>query len=294
METLETLGKRIAATEDLQSIVRTMKSLSAVSIRQYESAVAALSQYSRTIDLGLEVVLEHEPTLLPGASEPQGPTLAIVFGSDHGLCGRFNDQIARFASEHICDLGVPPYHTVWLAVGIRAGRRLEFQKKRVDECFFLPSTVTGLTGMAQSILIKVDEYRTTKGIERVLLLYNYRSEEATASPRKNQLLPLDSSWLRQLAERPWPSRRLPTFTMNVSELFSSLIRQHLFIAIFRAGAESLASEHATRLVSMQAAEKNIGERLEEMKAAYRHNRQESITQELLDIIGGFETLSRGN
>jgi len=292
MEALEALAKKIAVTDDLQSIVRTMKTLSAVSIRQYERAVTALRQYSGTIELGLHVILGHEPNLIPEGPKPAGPTLAIVFGSDHGLCGRFNDEVVDYAGDRLNDLGVAPQDRFWLAVGIRAGRRLESQNERIEGRFSLPSTVSGLTGMAHNILIKVDECRTSIGIERTLLFYNHRSAEAAASPQREQLLPLDPEKLGRIVKEPWPSRRLPTFTMKAPELFSSLIRQQLFIAVFRAGAESLASEHASRLASMQAAEQNIGERLEEMKARYRHVRQESITEELLDIVAGFETLSQ--
>ena len=89
----------------------------------------------------------------------------------------------------------------------------------------------------------------------------------------------------------WPTNRLPVHTIAWGELFAAFIREHLYIALFRAAAESLASENASRLASMQAAERNIDERLETLGVRYRHTRQESITEELLDIIAGFEALS---
>jgi F-type H+-transporting ATPase subunit gamma len=73
-------------------------------------------------------------------------------------------------------------------------------------------------------------------------------------------------------------------------LLSALIRQYLFVALHRATVESLASENAARLSSMQAAEKNIEERLTDLTAEYRQQRQNSITGELLDIVSGFEAL----
>ncbi|PVE33232.1 F0F1 ATP synthase subunit gamma, partial [Enterococcus faecalis] len=68
--------------------------------------------------------------------------------------------------------------------------------------------------------------------------------------------------------------------------------EHLFVSLFRAFAESLASENAARLVSMQAAERNIEERLDELHKLYHHQRQNAITSELLDIISGFELLNQ--
>jgi F-type H+-transporting ATPase subunit gamma len=79
--------------------------------------------------------------------------------------------------------------------------------------------------------------------------------------------------------------------MDREALFSSLVREYLFVSLYRAFAESLASENASRLASMQAAEKNIEERLRELSAQYHQQRQMSITSELLDIVSGFEALT---
>jgi len=79
--------------------------------------------------------------------------------------------------------------------------------------------------------------------------------------------------------------------MEPSALLAALVRQHLFISLFRAGAESAASEHATRLAAMQAAERNIDDHLDEMNGAYRQRRQALITEELLDVVAGFEALT---
>jgi F-type H+-transporting ATPase subunit gamma len=290
METLESLGRRISTTEELRSIVRTMKSLSAVSIRQYEQAVRALRDYRRTIDQGLQVVLRAERPALAGMAESDGATLAIVFGSDHGLCGRFNQEIARFALERLDARGIDRAGTRFVVAGVRAAARLEAAAVEVDRTLLLAGAVEGLEETARTLLLEIDAARAADGIARVLVFYNRRSPGATARPQAIQLLPLEPRWLAHLQSRPWGSRRLPTFTMAQAELLKALVRQHLFISLFRAGAESAASEHATRLAAMQAAERNIDEHLDEMNGAYRHRRQALITEELLDVVAGFEAL----
>lgn len=290
METLEALGKRIGTTQDLQAIVRTMKSLSTVSIRQYEHAVVALRVYSRTIELGLQIILREAPWLHVEPKPPDGPIAAIVFGSDHGLCGRFNAQISHFAAAEMANLSKSTENRRYLVVGAQAASRLEVMGQRVDAFFNLPSSVTGLTATAHGVLHKIDEWQTDSGITRVSLFHNARSVEAMASPVARQLLPLDYGWLERLAKQKWPSHAIPTHTMDSHDLFSSLIREHLFVTIFRAGAESMASEHATRLASMQAADRSIQEHLEEMNGAFRRRRQQAITEELLDVVSGFEAL----
>jgi F-type H+-transporting ATPase subunit gamma len=105
------------------------------------------------------------------------------------------------------------------------------------------------------------------------------------------LFPLDIKWLNSLAEKKWPSHTLPTFSMNVDQLFSSLLRQYFFFSLYRAFIESLASENASRLMSMQAAEKNIGEHLDDLNVQFHRQRQAVITSELLDVMTGFEALT---
>lgn len=78
--------------------------------------------------------------------------------------------------------------------------------------------------------------------------------------------------------------------MDREQLLSSLLRQHLFVSLYRAIVESLASENAARLASMQAAERSIDERLEALNTQFRYQRQHAITEELLDIVAGFEAL----
>ena len=78
--------------------------------------------------------------------------------------------------------------------------------------------------------------------------------------------------------------------MESDVLLSRLVRQYLFVSLFRAMAESLAGENASRIASMQAAEKNIQERLAELSTAYNQRRQTAITEELLDVVTGFEAL----
>ncbi|MHA7838877.1 MAG: F0F1 ATP synthase subunit gamma, partial [bacterium] len=103
-------------------------------------------------------------------------------------------------------------------------------------------------------------------------------------------VPIELSRFRRSAEQPWPSRRIPTFTMNAEQLLSALLRELLAVSVFRAFGESGASEHASRLQAMQAAERNVDEKLQELRADFHRRRQDAITSELLDIVSGYEAL----
>lgn len=287
MQTLEALGRRIASAEDLHAIVRTMKSLSAVSIRQYERAAMALHDYARTVELALQALLRQGPARA-AAGPADSSAAVVVFGSDHGLCGRFNDEVARFAHERLRELRAAGTPHRCLAVGARAEGRLAALGETVDERLVLPGSVNGLAALAQAVLVQVDTWGAVEGLGRVLLIHHQRAGQAVAVPHLRQLLPLSAERLRNLAARPWPSRRLPTLAMDAERLWSAAVRQYLFSSVYRAAAESLAAEHASRLASMQAAERNIEEHLDEQRAEFRRRRQQAITEELLDIVSGFE------
>lgn len=293
MQTLESMRRRIESAEDLHGVVRVMKALAAVSIRQYERAVESLADYSMTIEQGLQIVLRHQPEEFTRREvETENRWGVIVFGSDQGMCGSFNEQMVSFALEQLQGLPGSRDHRTILAVGMRIVGRLEDAGWSVGERFSVPSAVAGITPVVNNILLQVEELRFQKGYNRFLLFHHRPRSGGGSRPERVQLLPVDRVWLAELAQRDWPSRSLPTFTMDRRRLFSALIRQHLFVSLYRAVAESLASENASRLASMQAAEKNIDDHLSRLSTRYHQARQQAITEELLDIVAGFEAMTQ--
>ncbi len=291
MQSLESLKRKIGSAEDLESVVRTMKTLAAVSIRQYETALESLTDYYQTIEDGFRMVLWQSPDALQPAKPDAGGTGAVVFGSDQGMCGQFNEQIANFAIESL-DRTTDGARDDWsfFAVGIRAASRLEDAGFSVKQTVAAPGSATGITSTVQHLLSKIDDWRTRGKLSRVILFYNRRHAAASFQPHKLQLLPIDLDRFYRLQQRTWPSRTLPLFTMDRDRLFSALVHQFLFVSLFRACAESLASENASRIASMQSAERNIQKRIYELRGQYNQLRQTSITEELLDIVTGFEAL----
>lgn len=292
MSTLEAMRRRIESAEDLYAVVRVMKALASASVRQYETAVASLAEYHRTIEAGLQIVLHNRPEALQSEQAESRHWGVIVFGSDQGMCGAFNEHAANFALEQLDRLAGSREDRSILVVGSRVAGRLEDAGYTIAERFRMPSTVSGITSAVSNVLLKIEELRFHNGIDRFLLVHHRPTPPAGSWPGKLQLLPIDRAWLAELAQRDWVSRSLPTFTMDWRRLFSSLIRQHLFVALYRAFAESLASENANRLASMHAAEKNIQNHLSRLTVEYQQGRQQAITEELLDIVAGFETLTR--
>ena len=154
----------------------------------------------------------------------------------------------------------------------------------------MPGSVTGISATTGALLSLVDTWRRDHGIGRVRIVHTIQSGNVPAVPVALTLLPISPAFLQHQANRPWPSRRLPTFTEQRDIVLANLLREHVFVRIYRAITEAQASEHASRLSAMQSAEGGIRDHLAEMNAEYRMRRQEQITTELLDIVAGATAL----
>lgn len=295
MESLDLLHRQLESLDDLRTIIKTMKALSAASIRQYEQAVRALAAYYLTVERGLHVTLKGTAPPSPPPRRHHEPRrlAAIVFGSDHGLCGRFNEEITQYSLERMDSTAADPKNRLLLAVGARVAASLEQAGQSIEEDFLVPGSASQITATVQQILLKLDEWREQAGVHYVYLFYNRHSGGKGYHPTGFELLPINLHRFHRLEEEQWPSRVLPTFTMEREVLLARLLHQYLFVTIFRACAESQASEHTSRLAAMQAAERNLDERLDEVTMVFRRARQNAITSELLDVVSGFEALTSG-
>jgi len=291
MQTAESLKRTLVVTEELQSVVKTMKALAGVNIRQYERAAHAVTEYNRTVEMGLRIALPHLPAhLLKPPESPRGKLGAVVFGSDQGMCGQLNDQVVSYASRALQKLAFHHKEQMTLAVGARAAGQLEERGRVIQGPVQLPSSIAGITAAVEEVLRTIESWHFSGGVEFVVLFYAHPLSGAWYRVRGVRLLPVDAEWIHHLQSRPWPTKMIPTFTMDEKRLFQVLIREYLFVSLFRAFAESLASENASRLASMQVAERNIEEHLRLLTNESRQLRQTTITSELLDIISAYEAL----
>jgi F-type H+-transporting ATPase subunit gamma len=291
MDTAESLRRSIVITKELQSVVKTMKALAGVNIRQFERSAHAVAEYNRTIEMGLQVALERlGPEVVPPKLVSGRKLGAIVFGSDQGMCGLLNDQVVSHASRALQKLAIRRESQATLAVGVRAAAQLESLGRRVEGSVRVPSSPSAISAAVEEVLRTIEDWHSKRGIDLVVLFYARPVSGAWYRVVGVRLLPVDAEWINGLRAKHWPSKVIPMFTMDEAQLFQALIREYLFVSLFRAFAESLASENASRLASMQVAERNIEDRLRALTSESRQLRQDTITAELLDIIASFEAL----
>ena len=290
-ESAASLRHKIASADDLESVVRTMKAMAASNIGQYENAVHSLGDYYRTVQLGLAACLQHDrPPVIARHKMHQKTSAigAIVFGSDQGLVGQFNEVMVEFVAETLGKL--PGKKTVW-AVGERIQSRLEETNLSPLAGFTLPNSISAITPLVGQILIEMEARREKDEITQVYVFHNQPKAGAIYTPVSQRLLPLDAVWRRDLVATKWPTGNLPEVFGDNEKILRALVREYLFVSLFSACAESLASENASRLAAMQRAEKNIDELLEDLNRTFHRLRQSGIDEELFDVISGFEALS---
>jgi len=286
------LTRKIGSAGDLQSVVRTMKALAASSIGQYEKSVRALGDYYRTIELGLGACFRESRPAAPDVKRKRYTDTsaigAVVFGSDQGLVGQFNDVVADFAVKTLAALPGKP--EVW-AVGERVHARLADAGMPLVGLFAVPNSVESITPLVGEIQIESEARRAKGEYARLYIFHNRPKSGSLYEPVGQRLLPLDAPWQKGLAKVPWPTKLLPEIMCSGTVALRALIREYLFISLFRACAESLASENASRLAAMERADKNINELLENLQGAFHRIRQADIDEELFDVVAGFEALN---
>ncbi len=290
-ETAAGLQRKIRSAGDLQSVVRTMKALAASNIGQFEKAVRALSDYHRAVEMGLSICFRRSASnalSMERGGRSGGAVGAVVFGSDQGLVGRFNDVITDYALNALAKLPGEPQ--VW-AVGERAHARLEDAGLKPVGLFAVPNSIKAITPLVGRILMESEARDGHDAVTELYIFHNRPTSGAGYDPAVERLLPLDENWRRDLAGLRWPTGNLPEVMGVGAATLRGLIREYLFVSLFRACAESLASENASRLAAMQRADKNIDELLEAFKGAFHRLRQSAIDEELFDVISGFEALS---
>ena len=291
-DTTASLRRKIGGAGDLQSVVRTMKAVAASSIGQYEQSVHALADYYHAVELGLGACLrQEEPAPLMAERNRltvAGAIGAVVFGSDQGLVGQFNDEVADYAVAGLAALPGKP--EVW-AVGERVHARLADAGLPLVGLFAVPNSVKAITPLVGQILVESEARHGQGEVTDLHLFYNRPTSAAGYAPVSQRLLPLDESWRRTLADLRWPTGNLPEVMGGGTATLRALISEYLFVSLFRACAESLASENASRLAAMQRAEKNIDELLEDLNRTFHRVRQNGIDEELFDVVSGFEALS---
>jgi len=293
---------RIGSVKNIQKITRAMEMVAAARLRRAEQRIAALRPYAgairRMTRQAAEAAGSSEVSGLPILKEHDSETtvaLLLVTG-DRGLAGAFNSQIVRAGLRAGREYEAANRTLLYSAVGRRGVSTLSFRGKDpvgryvgfTDRPAYADARVIAEDLMAAYVDGKCD---------RVEIFYNGYVSPLTQEVRRETLLPLQQATIigdedEDEESEAKPGRRaLVDYEPDPKDILARLVPDYVEISVYRALLESTASEHGARMTAMRNASQNAGELIEDLTLEMNRARQAEITQEIMEVVAGAESLT---
>jgi F-type H+-transporting ATPase subunit gamma len=285
MANLKQLRRRIVGIRNTQQLTRAMKLVAAAKLRRAQEAVEAVRPYARAVEeLTARLCaqaggLEH-PLLAP---RPMRKVRVLVFTSDKGLCGTFNTNVCRAVEQYLRTKSAA-FESVELAIIGRKGTEY-LTKRGYTPAHKYPGSGAHDAVSADTLARTFASDYQDGTVDGVFLVYNEFLSAMVQRLTWKQLLPLELPEAKADDAADYLQEPQPM------ELLERLLGLRLHATLHRALLESLASEMGARMTAMDSATKNAKELIEKLTLAANKARQEAITRELIDIVGGAEALN---
>jgi len=286
MATLQDIRRRIRSVQSTQKITRAMKFVAAAKLRRAQERIVEARPYAIKM-------AELVQVLGRGLGEDKHPLLArreavrplyVVVTADKGLCGAFNSNVIRRALDLL--RGRPADAMALVAVGRKS--RDFFRRRpwpvRVERVGLLDRlTFEQARELAQELI----QAFLAAEVDEVWLVFNEFRSVAVQKVVVERLLPIEPPAAEEAGEGSGVEY---LYEPDPATILGALLPRHVEVQVYRALLESAAGEHGARMTAMEAATKNADEMIGQLTMQYNKARQERITKELLDIVGGAEAL----
>jgi F-type H+-transporting ATPase subunit gamma len=288
MATLRDIQRRIRSVQSTQKITRAMKLVAAAKLRRAQERILSARPYASKMAELLGNLVSGTDTGHPLMEQREGPRRQIVIiTADRGLAGAFNTNVIRRAVELVRESSAAE---VTLVVVGRKAR--DFFRRRATT---IKRDMIGFWDrLAYSHAVELADYFMQQyldsEVDEVVLLYNEFRSVTMQRPVRVQLLPIPHAEV-EAAEGAAPVDYI--YEPSPEAILGDLLPRHVRMQVYRALMESLAGEYGARMTAMEAATKNAKEMIDVLTIQYNKARQEKITKELLDIVGGAEALKQG-
>src|SRR5215217_6906734 len=286
---------RIKSVKNISQVTRALEAVSAAKVRKAVQALTATRSYATKAWQVLRHITNQPGSLnlhplLTTRANPRN-ALVIVMTADRGLAGAYNTNVIRYVLQRFDKYQLP---VKYITVG-RKGRDLllRMQKPVIADFSNLPSAPKFFSVSAIGRLV-VDDF--IKGeVDEVFLIYTDFISMARQVVNVKQLLPLDmgnrAGLVQDFGEHPKGPAAAYEFEPDQKDILDEMIPRFTALQIYQAVLESQASEHAARMVAMRNATDNAKELVSALQLAYNKVRQQVITNDSLDIVGGAEALA---
>lgn len=290
MASLKEVRGRIASVTSTRKITSAMQMVSAAKLRRAQDAVSGFLPYEQKLTGMLEDFLNNttDDLKIPLAQKRDGRSLAIVIISSNGsLCGAFNSNVIKKTEEVLNLYREMPYKDIYF---------YPIGKKITDAVIKHGHTPQGTYNhlidkpnyeLVSALADELIDLFLKKKIDSVALVYNHFKNAAVQTLNVDTILPLVPH--KRKAKFSHESLDFivePDKETLINKLAPKTVRLRLFSALL----DSIAAEHAARTTAMQTATDNAGDLIQELTQKYNRARQEAITKEIIDIVGGAESL----
>jgi len=285
---LRELQRKLDSIRALQNVVNAMRSLAAVYVRRAETTLAATRPYGQVVNAALRLVLDKAD--LAAEEEPADrAALAVVFASDQGLAGPFNERVVQAADSFRAERAGP---VSFACIGRRGSALLALRGIEPLLWTRAPTSLEGITAEVTELAASIFDAYHKSGAEEVFFVFNAFESIGRFESRVRRIVPPVRDELEEPAGRAFSYE--PILTAPPMALLSHLVEEYFFIELYQGLLESHASENGARLAAMTAASSNVEERLAEIRGQYQLVRQDTITSELMDVVSGAEALATDN
>ena len=285
MANLKEIRNRISSVSSTMQITSAMKMVSAAKLKKAQDAITAMRPYSNTLTellQSLSATLDADSGSKYSVQREVKNVLVVAITSNRGLCGAFNSNIIKQTNALINDVYSDKNVSV-LAIGKKANDAFAKQDRVIANKseVFDDLTFDNVAEIAEMLMHKF----VASDFDKIELVYNSFKNAATQIVMTEQFLPI------QPIEGEADNNSDYLFEPSKQEIVETLIPKSLKTQLFKGIRDSFASEHGARMTAMHKATDNATELRDQLKLTYNKARQASITNEILEIVGGAEALN---
>lgn len=287
MASIREIKLRIQSTRNIEHITKAMKMVAAARLKKAQERLDSARPYARkmaevTLDLAALTPWSFNRLLRPHHQMQR--ILIVVFTGDRGLAGGFHNNIVDKAVEFGENLG--SRHLSYYIIGEKGYHR--FLQRRIPVFKRFEQLVAGVSFMeAQAIAGELISYYKNEKFDKIYLFYAKFYSAMNQKPRPFQLLPIDPS---QATRRE--TGGLFVFEPDRKRLLDEILPRYVESEIFRGFLETEAGELGARMTAMSAASDSAADIIDRYQLKFNRLRQEQITTQLNEIIGGADALKK--
>jgi len=271
------LKNKLNALKDIKDIVSSMKAFANFTIQKSKKELPYVREYQNSVEDSIAYMI----TLFPELKELKrvsGKSLYVLFGSEEGLCGAFNEKIFAFIEQEIED-------DYLIVVGRKANDEAVERKLNILWATDGASKIESIQNRVTDLAYYLGNLYEREDIENLFLVYAKLINNTTFIVKKEKILPPDFEKFEKYIKV-----KEPLLYLDKHEILDDLIEEYLLISLYRAFIESISSENQARLQNMQNAEQHIKKLSIDLHDELNILRQEEITNELMEIINGFKAI----